>query len=147
MLHAPPAAIDPPAAAQSDTARGLVERQVAALDRLAEMGMRIAEAATNRAVAGLEGETDKGDRRDPTLAYGRAARAVRMCFALQTRLMDALSALDRAEDHVHRDLRQRAGNRLSAWSNRSARPSTGTRSRRSPARRGSGCATRTSTAP
>ena len=107
MFHAPPPnnaadarPADPPA-----PARALVEAQVAALARLAEMGMQIAEAATRAAVAGLEGEADARDHRDPTLAFTRAARAVRMCFALQTRLLNELPALERAEEKVRYDLR------------------------------------------
>ena len=49
------------------------------------------------ALAALDGEADAADRRDPSLAYARAARAVRMCIALQSRLLGELPALERAE--------------------------------------------------
>ncbi|HTK35666.1 MAG TPA: hypothetical protein VL358_10340 [Caulobacteraceae bacterium] len=67
------------------------------LTELAEIGMEIARAAGRRATAGLEDETGAGDRRDPALAYARAARAVRLCIALQSRLLGELPALERAE--------------------------------------------------
>ena len=87
----PSFADDPPS-----PARALVERQLGLLTRLADIGMEIAEAAGRRAVAALdEGKPD--DARDATLAYDRAARAVRLTIALQARLLGDLPDLEKAE--------------------------------------------------
>ena len=67
------------------------------LTRLAEIGMDIAEAAGAAARASLAGEGPANDRIDPGLTYSRAARAVRMTIALQSRLLADLAALDRGE--------------------------------------------------
>src|SRR4051812_26892882 len=103
MIHVDPtlvASSPAPAGAQaadapSDGPRTLVERQVAMLTRLAEMGMEIAEAATRAATAGDTPE--HAFRGDPALAYTRVARAVRMTIALQSQLMKDLAALDTAD--------------------------------------------------
>jgi hypothetical protein len=87
MLHVDPAsaAVDavPAGPVPVDPARALVERQLAMLTRLAEIGMEIAEAAPAAA--------------DPALTYARVARAVRMTIALQSRLLKDLAALDRTD--------------------------------------------------
>jgi hypothetical protein len=104
MLHTPLPTADADAAPagclladRPGEARALVEQRLAMLTRLAEMGMQIAEAATRRAVEAMEGEPTAGDKRDPTLAYARAARAVRMCIALQARLLGDLPGLEQGE--------------------------------------------------
>lgn len=88
--HAPPTA---PAA----TARGMVEQQLATLARLAEIGMEIAEAAGRRARALADGGEAGADFAEPGLSFSRAARAVRLTLALQSKLAEGLGALDRAE--------------------------------------------------
>ncbi|OYX32512.1 MAG: hypothetical protein B7Y99_08535 [Caulobacterales bacterium 32-69-10] len=110
--HAPdapppdPALRDPHAAAHAR-----VERQLQMLDRLAEMGMNIAEATERWALAALESGSASyvvpenhvmaaapgGVRGDPGLVYARVARAVRQTLMLQTRLLQELPDLGRAE--------------------------------------------------
>ena len=103
MIHVDPAQVaSHPVPAQSPgadgpaQARALIERQLAMLSRLAEIGMEIAEAA-GRQATGAAGESDAPFRTDPALAYARVARAVRMTIALQSRLAKDLSELDQAE--------------------------------------------------
>jgi len=75
----------------------LIERQMPMLARLAEIGMEIAEAAGRRAAAETDGGEAGPHAPDPALAFARAARAVRLTIALQSRLMGELAALDRGE--------------------------------------------------
>jgi hypothetical protein len=103
MLHLDPAsaaldavAADPPPERPS-AARALVDRQVAVLSELVDIGMEIARAAGRRATATLEGEEAAPAHPDPTLAYARAAKAVRMCVALQARLLKDLPAIETGE--------------------------------------------------
>ncbi|HTI67893.1 MAG TPA: hypothetical protein VL460_10165 [Caulobacteraceae bacterium] len=113
------AAHAPPAADRDASARDLIERQMAMLTRLAEIGMEIAEAAGRKARALAEGgETGAVD---PGLSYARAARAVRLTIALQSRLAKDLAGLGRAEtlarvaeaarrrDRIHRRVEQAIG--------------------------------------
>lgn len=101
---AEPALADPHGAAHA-----LVERQLAMLTRLAEMGMAIAEATERWALAALDAAAASpvltedgppalpaGFRGDPGLVYSRVARAVRLTLMLQTRLLQELPALGRA---------------------------------------------------
>ncbi|OYX31267.1 MAG: hypothetical protein B7Y99_10350 [Caulobacterales bacterium 32-69-10] len=91
--------ITPPTPAPA-APRTLIERQMAKLERLSEIGMEIAEAAGQRARALAEGDpTDTTDAAaaEPGLSFARAARAVRLTIALQSRLVEALAALDRGE--------------------------------------------------
>src|SRR5687767_8630850 len=102
MIHVDPALVAPsPAAAPATDARALIERQLAMLTRLAEIGMEIAEACGREAVAAPgagEGAAQTPERlRDPGLAFARVARAVRMTIALQSRLAKDLAALDRTD--------------------------------------------------
>jgi hypothetical protein len=85
-----------PAPAANATARELIDAQLPMLTRLAEIGMEIAEAAGRRAVAQAEGSEPEEHGSDPALAYARAARAVRLTLALQSRLVAELAALDQA---------------------------------------------------
>jgi hypothetical protein len=65
--------------------RALLDRQLEALGRLADMGMAMAEAVTQRATA-----DEPGSDADPhldALDFARVSRAVRMTFALQSRLI------------------------------------------------------------
>jgi hypothetical protein len=88
---------DAPACAirTEERARALIERQSDGLGRLAEVGLTIAGGLERQVTA--EG-SDEGpsamDLCDISLAYERVARAVRMTFALQSRLIADLQALD-----------------------------------------------------
>ena len=62
------------------------ERQLALLDRLADIGMEVAEAI-GRQAANPDSETPNIFQGDLALAYSRAARAVRMTIALSARLV------------------------------------------------------------
>jgi hypothetical protein len=152
MIHLDPASAtvdavraDPPPADPSAAGRALVERQLGVLTELAEIGMEIARGAGRCAVESLEGDA-AATGPDPTLAYSRAARAVRMTIALQARLLKALPELDRAE--AGRSGRMRASGASTVWSSSPSRPSTttGARSTRCPTRPGSACGTPTNTA-
>jgi hypothetical protein len=73
--------------------RALLERQVEALDRLAEMGMAVAAAITRRVTEAGSGAAP-GAEAGPeaplagaALDFARVSRAVRMTFALQSRLI------------------------------------------------------------
>ena len=95
-LAAPDAApADPSPAARRAAARALIDGELEVLTELTGIGMEIARAAGRAAVAGLDGAPGAGA--DPGLTYTRAARTVRMCIALQSRLLNDLEALDRGE--------------------------------------------------
>lgn len=80
---------DAPMCAVGDAAT--VERQLFMLGRLAEAGMDIVEAIRGQAVQAAAPNTPPPNNplhlNDLALAYSRAARAVRMSIALQSRLM------------------------------------------------------------
>src|SRR4051812_42698194 len=100
MLHVDPAQLGSPrpaprAAADGDDAastspRALIERRIAVLGELADLGMEIARAATQAATTAPAPDeaAAPGFRGDPVLAYTRAARAVRQTFALQSTLLE-----------------------------------------------------------
>ncbi|OYX35830.1 MAG: hypothetical protein B7Y99_02855 [Caulobacterales bacterium 32-69-10] len=71
-------------------------QQMAVLSRLTEIGMEIAEAA-GRAARLAETGAPGADAPDPGLTFARAARAVRLTIALQSRLAKDLTALGEAE--------------------------------------------------
>ena len=71
---------------------------MALLTRLAEIGLEIAEEAGRQAAA----SAGEGPLHDPGLTYSRAARAVRLTIALQTRLAKDLEGLGRAEASARR---------------------------------------------
>jgi hypothetical protein len=100
MLHLDPAsaAVD---AVPADPARALIERQLQLLTRLADIGMDIAEVAGIRARASLDADAAEPTV-DPGLTYARAARAVRLTIALQSRLLKDLAALDRTETEARK---------------------------------------------
>ena len=124
MIRVDPALIAPqpapaPAAATapgSVDARVRIERQLAMLDRLAQIGMEVAEACGRQAQDMLTGApADAADaaeaappaaRPDPGLVFARVARAVRLTIALQSRLMKDLAALDRAAAFAEADRRR-----------------------------------------
>ncbi|CAN7515814.1 hypothetical protein LJR225_003708 [Phenylobacterium sp. LjRoot225] len=95
----------------AETARALIERQLWVLGRLAEAGLNVALAIERQAMAaadegsGPEDSTPETVRPQPVqvvqgdlaLAYGRAARAVRLTLALQARVIKDLQALDECE--------------------------------------------------
>ncbi|MGZ3275001.1 MAG: hypothetical protein ACXU8Z_14650 [Caulobacteraceae bacterium] len=74
--------IDGPADLPEDRAR--LERQLARLDRLADLGLEIAEGLAAQA-KGTGPQVVEGD---VALAYDRVARAVRMAVMLQSRLIE-----------------------------------------------------------
>jgi hypothetical protein len=84
----PPVADGDPACAL-DRARALIEPQLRLLGRLAEIGLDAAEAIGRQ----VRGEEPAG-KTDPSLAFARASRAVRLTVALQSKLIDALAALE-----------------------------------------------------
>lgn len=91
--------------------RGVLERQLAVLGRLAEVGLNIALAVERRALAAEAAEADAPDAApgvagDVALAYARVSRAVRLTVALQGRVVKELQALD--EDAVRRRIREQA---------------------------------------
>ena len=104
-LHPATFAGDPADRLAQDRAR--IEGRLVMLTRLAEIGMGIAEDAGRMSRALAEGGGAAADGPDPALAYARAARAVRLTLALQSRLMQELADLDRAE-HLVRFSRARA---------------------------------------
>lgn len=81
-----------PAGAEAQ-ARGLIQRQLAVLGRLAEAGLNIALAVERQATAAEPAtEAEPADtvqvvQGDVALAYGRVSRAVRLTIALQARLV------------------------------------------------------------
>jgi hypothetical protein len=94
MIHVDPALVasDPP------PTRARIEGQLVMLDRLAAIGMEIAEACGRDAKAAPNAD----EARAVGLVFARVARAVRMTIALQSRLMKDLAALDRADDLAER---------------------------------------------
>jgi hypothetical protein len=80
-----PSAIDDDPDSQDGWERALLDRQLQALDRLADMGMAIAAAIERRATAEEPG-SDKV-LHHAAMDFARTSRAVRMTFALQSRLV------------------------------------------------------------
>ncbi len=91
MSPADPRPANPPPAARDASVRALTERQMAMLERLAEIGMEIAEDAGRMSRSQAEGVAQAAD---PGLTYSRAARAVRLTIALQQRLTEGVAALE-----------------------------------------------------
>ena len=79
------AGAEPPSAVER--ARALIEQQLSMLTRLADMGLNIAAAVEQQALADT-------DTRNTGLAYARIAKSVRMTIALQTRVLKDLAALE-----------------------------------------------------
>ncbi len=89
---------------QRDWARPWLERQLAILGRLAEDGLEIAQAIKRQAVQAVQAvaaddpaPAPKVVRGDVTVAYARAARAVRLTLMLQAKVIEAIQALDRKQ--------------------------------------------------
>jgi hypothetical protein len=83
LIGAPPVAVE-------DWAATLIAQQLAMLSDLAEVGMQIVRAIRDQATG--QGSDEAGDTApvvtgDVALAYARAARAVRLTLALQSRLI------------------------------------------------------------
>jgi hypothetical protein len=119
LSRAPDAAEPAPADETAPWTRAVLERQLAMLGRLAEIGLEIAAAlerqVQSQAQDQTQGEADAAPvtRGDIVLAYGRAARAVRMTIALQSQLMKDFLAYGqdawRAADHADRITRHASG--------------------------------------
>ena len=81
-------------------ARPVLERQLLRLERLAEIGLEIAEAVGRQATGALaEGEAAVGGD-NPVAAFARVSRAVRLTCALQTRAVEALGELGEVRDRT-----------------------------------------------
>ncbi|MGZ3369213.1 MAG: hypothetical protein ACXWK1_09850 [Caulobacteraceae bacterium] len=76
--------IDVPAPADLPEDRARLDRQLARLDRLADLGLEIAEGLAAQA----KGTGPRVAEGDVALAYDRVARAVRMAVMLQSRLIE-----------------------------------------------------------
>jgi len=127
---------DQPPARAAATARALIERQLWVLGRLAEAGLNVALAIERQALAAADegaepsspapeaGGAEAGQpeagwaeasrpeafrvvQGDLALAYGRAARAVRLTLALQAKMVTELQALDESEARQQRGERQK----------------------------------------
>ena len=85
------------AADASDWARALLERQLSVLGQLAEGGLEIARAIERQATGSVEGV-----RPDLPMAYARVARSVRMTLMLQSKVIEALQALQSKADQQAR---------------------------------------------
>ena len=97
---APPvsaAAAGDPASAL-ERARALIEPQLVLLGRLAELGLEVAEEIGRQ----VRGEAP-ASKTDPALAFARASRAVRLTVALQSKLIDALAALESGQGALEPD--------------------------------------------
>jgi len=73
-------------------ARAVVQRQLQVLERLAQIGMTIAEALEQQVTA----QGTQVVAAEAALAYARVSRAVRLTVALQSTVLEASQALDRA---------------------------------------------------
>jgi hypothetical protein len=92
----PAATSDPTAqtgspAAPKDALRGVMERQLSVLGRLAEAGLNLALAIERQATTEGAAQVVSGD---VALAYGRVSRAVRLTVALQAKVIKELQGLD-----------------------------------------------------
>jgi hypothetical protein len=92
----PAATSDPTAqtgspAAPKDALRGVMERQLSVLGRLAEAGLNLALAIERQATTEGAAQVVSGD---VALAYGRVSRAVRLTVALQAKVVKELQGLD-----------------------------------------------------
>ena len=75
--------------------RALLDRQLEALGRLADMGMAMAAAITQRATADEPGSD--ADLQHAAMDFARVSRAVRMTFALQSRLIAEFKGVSRPD--------------------------------------------------
>jgi len=87
-----------------DWERGLLDRQLAALDRLADMGMAIAARIERRVTAETPEAEPDNLLHHASLDFARVARAVRLTFAMQSRLIaDFKKPPPRAADATDND--------------------------------------------
>jgi hypothetical protein len=103
---------DVSASADADGARALIQRQLARLERLSEIAMEMAEAVGRQARARAQGEPGdepagpaEADLGEAVRVFDRVARAVRLTVALQSRLVEALQALDQDRKRQARERR------------------------------------------
>jgi hypothetical protein len=80
-----------------DRAAALIGPQLRLLERLAEIGVELAEAIVVQAKDAAAPRVCQGDL---SLAYTRVSRAVRQALMLQSKLIAALAALDAAEADI-----------------------------------------------
>ena len=85
MRHAPIPVTPPEPSSLDGMEQALLERQLEALGRLADMGMSIAAAIERRATAEEPGS--EAELRHAPLDFARVSRAVRLTFALQSQLI------------------------------------------------------------
>jgi len=85
MRYAPQAP-DPAEDGPEPWERDLLDRQLARLDRLADMGMDMAAAIARRVTAD-DGSAPVADLQHAAIDFARVARAVRLTFALQSKLI------------------------------------------------------------
>jgi hypothetical protein len=83
--------------------RALLDRQLEALGRLAEMGLAIAGAIERRATAEQPGSGPDTVLHHAALDFARGARAVRMTFALQSRLIADFKNRSRSAEAAESD--------------------------------------------
>jgi hypothetical protein len=86
---------DPSRAERHAAALALIDRQIATLTRLTDIGMEFAEELLR--VTKADDGAEDGPLHDPELAFDRIARAVRMTIALQARLLKDQADLDTAD--------------------------------------------------
>jgi hypothetical protein len=86
---------DPSRADRHAAALALIDRQIATLTRLTDIGMEFAEELLR--VTKADDGDQEGPLHDPELAFDRIARAVRMTIALQARLLKDQADLDTAD--------------------------------------------------
>lgn len=110
-MVATPSATDP-----TDWVRPLHERQIAALGRLADVGLGMAVAFEEQVKAAAA--LDAAAAAQWAMAYGRAARAVRLSFLLQTQVIKTLKDHERHAGHMaasdRREARSAAVTRVKA---------------------------------
>ena len=85
--------------AAADFARPVLDRQLARLEELADIGMEIARDLSRRVAEAAEPGGEAMDPAAVTLAYNRVSRAVRMTCALQTEVLDKLRGVGRIETY------------------------------------------------
>ena len=99
-----------PTESPDDWTRPLVERRLQVLGELAEIGLEVARAVERQArAAGPD-----VDLKRLSMAYARAARAVRMTVALQSRLSEALKAREAAAAEQRAEAEAEADDALAA---------------------------------
>jgi hypothetical protein len=101
---------DPSPADRHAAALALIDRQIATLTRLTDIGMEFAEELLRLTKA--DDGADEGPLHDPELAFDRIARAVRMTIALQARLLKDQADLCTADGLARTARAARSGDRV-----------------------------------